>query len=297
MAQESSQPAHEPRRDRGPSEPFGYCLNTSTISGANLGIVEVIGIAAKAGYDAIEPWMREIETYEKAGGQLSDLRKCLADSGLRVPDAIGFDEWIVDDDARRAKGLEGMKRDMAKVAEIGGTHIAAPPVGARPGRRFADCAGRCRGALCRAIELGQSMGVRPIVELWGFSKNLSRLGEVAYVAIESHRPDAAMLLDIYHLYKGGSAFSGLSQINGAMLPLLHINDYPATPDRQQITDAHRVYPGDGALPLSQIFQTLHVTGFRGFLSLELFNREYWKQSPAKVAAIGLEKRVPLFKRQ
>ncbi len=139
-AQKQPTPAEHPAvpRLRDKHEPFGYCLNTSTISGANLGIVEVIEIAASSGYDAVEPWMRELDEYEKKGGTLGDLRKRFADAGLVVADAIGFNEWIVDDDAKRAKGLEAMQRDMDRIAQIGGAHVAAPPVGRtnRPPRRW-----------------------------------------------------------------------------------------------------------------------------------------------------------------
>ncbi len=83
-------------------------------------------MAAKAGYDAIEPWIRDIQDYVSKGGTLAELRKRISDHGLAVPSAIGFAKWIVDDDTERAKGLEEARRDMAMMAEIGGTRIAAP---------------------------------------------------------------------------------------------------------------------------------------------------------------------------
>lgn len=271
---------------RAAAEPFGYCLNTSTISGSNVGIVEEVKIAAAAGYGAIEPWIREIEAFVAKGGVLADLRKQIADSGLVVADAIGFAPWIVEDDTARAKGLEEMKRDMDLVAQIGGTHIAAPPTGAT---KEAIELPKAAERYAAVLGLGAKMGVTPLLELWGFSKSLNRLSEVAFVAIECGRSDASMLLDIYHLYKGGSGFAGLRQINGASLHILHVNDYPAAPPREQITDAFRVYPGDGVAPLGEIFRDLRDGGFRGYLSLELFNRDYWRQSPMKVAKLGLEK--------
>jgi sugar phosphate isomerase/epimerase len=42
-------------------------------------------------------------------------------------------------------------------------------------------------------------------------------------------------------------------------------------------------------PLSQIFRTVYDAGFRGFLSLELFNPEYWKHDALEVARTGLQK--------
>src|SRR3712207_5849959 len=79
-------PAAGDAAEAGPAkDPFGYCLNTSTIRGQQLGIVQEVEIAAKAGYDAIEPWTRELDEYVQGGGSLKDLRKRIADAGLRVP--------------------------------------------------------------------------------------------------------------------------------------------------------------------------------------------------------------------
>ena len=114
-----------------------------------------------------------------------------------------------------------------------------------------------------------------MAEVWGFSKSLSRLGETALVAIESGHPSACILADVYHLYKGGSGFAGLRVLGSAGLQVFHMNDYPANLPRTKITDADRIYPGDGVAPLVPILRDLHALGFRGMLSLELFNRTYW----------------------
>src|ERR1043166_1376874 len=63
---------------------FRYCLNTATIRGQKLGIVKEIEMAAKAGYDGIEPWVESINEYVKNGGAVGDLKKQIADSGLTV---------------------------------------------------------------------------------------------------------------------------------------------------------------------------------------------------------------------
>ena len=118
-----------------PKAELKFCLNTSTVrdkDGKSRPIVELIDIAKKAGYDAIEPWTQEIDAYLKTGGTLKELRKRFADAGLEVPDVIGFAEWIVEDKARREKGLEQAKRDMGWAAEVGCPR-SPPPVGATGG--------------------------------------------------------------------------------------------------------------------------------------------------------------------
>ena len=271
-----------------PDHSFRYALNTSTISGSKPTIVEAMTIASQAGYDGIEPWIREIDAYTTAGGSLGDLRKRASDQNLQVVDAIGFFEWAVDDDSRRSKGLEEARRNMEMVARVGGTRLAAPPFGATdagvPKLDLARVAERYRTLL----ELGKKFGVTPIVEVWGFSHNIQTLAEAASVAIGADHEDAAILADVYHLGKGGSGVAGLHLLGTNAVPILHINDYPAK-TRADLSDADRVYPGDGTAPIAAILRALNRPGSTTVLSLELFNRDYWKLDPATVAATGLKK--------
>lgn len=276
-----------PAAEKSTSQPFGFCLNMSTIRGQKLPLPEQVDVASKAGYDAIEPWIREVRQYVDAGGSAKDLGKRIADAGLTVESAIGFATWIVDDDAKRAEGHETAKRDMELLREIGGTRIAAPPVGAtnQTDLNLFAAAERYR----KLLEIGDEIGVVPELELWGFSKSMSRLGELAFVATECGHPKACVLPDVYHIYKGGSDFEGLSMIEGNRIPVFHMNDYPAEPPRDKIGDADRVYPGDGIAPLRKILRTLRDNGARCMLSLELFNRSYWEQDALAVAQTGLRK--------
>jgi 2-keto-myo-inositol isomerase len=262
-----------------------YCLNTSTIHGEVIPIVEQIAIAQKAGYQAMEPWLRDINKYTSQGGSLSDLRKRIADAGLTIESAIAFAKWIVDDDTLRSKELEQARKDMDIVTSIGGTRIAAPPAGATDVAplNLSAVADRYRALL----EIGKSAGCTPQLEVWGFSKNLSKLSEVLFVTAAAQHPDACVLPDIYHLYKGGSEFHDLALLSGRRIHVFHMNDYPNIP-REKIVDADRVYPGDGIAPVSKILRTVLDSGFNGVLSLELFNRTYWKEDPNLVAAKGLE---------
>jgi 2-keto-myo-inositol isomerase len=266
---------------------FRYCLNTSTINGSQVPVQEQLQIAAEAGYDSVELWVRDIDRYLSSGGTTQELRKQIADLGLGVDSAIAFGQWIVDDAELRRQGLEQCKRDMTVIRELGGQRIAAPPSGAtrEPALDLNAAAQRYHALL----EVGNEVGVIPQIELWGFSKNISTLAEVLYVAAATNHPEACILLDVYHMYKGGSDFSNIGLVPGRKLHCLHMNDYPAEPPREAIADEHRVYPGDGTAPMTHILRNLIAGGFAGTLSLELFNRSYWQQPPAEVAKTGLQK--------
>lgn len=267
--------------------PFLFSLNMATIQGQKLGIEKEVQVAAAAGYDAIEPWISSLDDFVNAGGKLADLKKQIADLGLTVESAIGFSEWLAEDDARRAKGLERAKRDMDLVAQIGGKRIAAPPAGATDvvGMDLLKIADRYHALL----GIGDQIGVVPELELWGFSKTLGRLSECVAAAVQCGHPRACILADIFHLYKSGSDYRGLAVVNGRAATVIHMNDFPADPPREKIDDSYRVYPGDGIYPLADILRLLRETGGQRVLSLELFNQAYWKQDALVVAKTGLAK--------
>lgn len=267
-----------------PAPKWKFSLNTSTIQW-KLPLPDLIDRAASVGYRGVEPWVKELDQYVKAGGSLRDLRNRAADKGVTVVDVIGFAEWIVDDDARRARGLDEAKRVMAMARELDCRCMAAPPVGATD--RADLSLWKAADRYAELVRVGEKFEVVPLVEHWGHSKCLARLGEAVFIAMESHAA-AAVLPDVFHLYKGGSDFAGLKLLNAGAVPVLHMNDYPAV-ERGKITDAQRVYPGDGVAPLHAICSSLNAVGFNGWASLELFNRDYWKQDPVEVMTTGLAK--------
>jgi sugar phosphate isomerase/epimerase len=266
---------------------FGFCLNTSTIRGQNLSLPEMIDLTASCGYDGIEPWIREIDAYVQGGGRIQDLRKRIEDAGLVVPNLIGFFPWGVDDEAQRREGLEEARRNLDQAVAIGATGLAAAPMGLtdKTGMDLRVLAER----FAAVIDLAGGSGVRPILEFWGMSKTLGTLGEALMVAAECGCRAATILADVFHMYKGSGSFEGLSLLGPSTLGLMHLNDYPAEPTRDQAKDSDRVYPGDGIAPLDRILSDLLRAGYKGMLSLELFNQDYYARGAQDVAATGLKK--------
>ena len=181
--------------------------------------------------------------------------------------------------------MERLKVDMDKVAQIGGRRIAAPPGNSRTPVSLDNAAKYYR----EALEMGEKTGVQPLLELWGTHPLLGPLSHGIYVTVAAGRADASLLLDVFHLYKSGTPFAALKQINGASLHVMHLNDYPQAADSSTLNDGSRIYPGDGVAPLRQILRDLRDSGFRGHLSLELFNRDYWARSADENLKTAMEK--------
>jgi len=262
---------------------FRYCLNTSTISGQGLDLLKYIEITAAAGYDGIEIWVRDLQAALDAGLPISRIKDHIAEHGIQVESAIGFAPWM----AGGALGFEQMEQEMQLLAGIGCRRIAAPPAGVpadKPLDLFAT-----GEKYKKLLALGRKTGVMPQLEFWGSSPVLWHLGQVLMIAAVADDPDARILPDVYHLFRGDSGFHSLKMLNGKLIEVFHVNDYPTSKPREAQGDADRVYPGDGGAPWQQILTDLKNMGGEKVLSLELFNRSYWEKDPLGVAQTGLLK--------
>lgn len=264
---------------------FSFCLNTSTIMGQKPGFKGYLDIAAKAGYDGVELWIRDIQEYIGSGNSVAGLKKLIDDHGLKFENAIGFAPWMVDDDAKRKAGFEQMEKEMNLLSDLGCTRVAAPAAGVDAPLDLFKAGERYKALL----DLGRKTGVMPQLEFWGAFPFFNHLGQVLMVAAVANDKDARILPDVYHLFRGGSGYEGLKMLSGEAVEVFHMNDFVSSIPREKQEDKDRVYPGDGAAPMTRILSELKRMGGKKVLSLELFNQDYWKQDPLLVAKTGLEK--------
>ncbi|MBM7565188.1 sugar phosphate isomerase/epimerase family protein [Paenibacillus sacheonensis] len=263
--------------------PFKAALNASTLFPFKLNVLEQVRVAANAGYEGIELWVGEIEAYLRDGGTTAELRECLESSGVVLANAIAFFKWADNDEAVREEGFAQAEREMRMLAELGCAAVAAPPFGDVADVPLADMARH----YARLAALGRSIGIDVYLEFWGRASTLSRIDEAVIVQRESGVNGAKLLLDPFHMYTGGSEVDDLKQVNGSGIGIFHVNDYPANPPRAVITDAERVFPGEGVAPSAAIARQLYDSGYRGFLSLELFIADFGGLTAADVAEKGL----------
>ncbi|WP_339903892.1 sugar phosphate isomerase/epimerase, partial [uncultured Cyclobacterium sp.] len=202
---------------------FTYCLNTSTIRGQNPGLAKYIEIAAEAGYDGIEIWIQDLQKYLAEGNSTSVLASQIKDSGLKVENAIGFAPWMANDEEKSKQGFKQMEEEMNLLAAIGCHRVAAPGIGAEAPVDLFSAGNKFK----ELINLGRKTGVMPQLEFWGAFKPFHHLGQILMVAAIANDPDARLLPDIYHLFRGGSGFDGLKLVSGDAVEIFHMNDFPA----------------------------------------------------------------------
>lgn len=268
---------------------FKYALNMSTIRGQKLGFIKELEVASKAGFGSVEIWIDSFQNYLKEGGTVREAKRIIDDLGLEIENAIGFARWIVDDEAMRNAGLKQLQGEMEQLAGIGCKRIAAPPSGANGGNAALLDLNVITERYIKILEMGRQTGVMPVLEMWGASRNLSKISQVLYVIAESGHKDARALLDIFHIYRGGSSFDSLEFVGKPAIDIFHVNDYPSGILSTKISEPDRIYTGDGIAPIRQALQAIKDPNKQIVISLEVFNESYYQQDALLVAQTGLAK--------
>jgi sugar phosphate isomerase/epimerase len=246
----------------------------------NLDFPAVVTAASKAGFQALEPWITEIDRYTSSGGTLKDLGKRIADAGLTVENAIAFNAFLDDDETRRAASMEKLKVDMDKVAQIGGKRIAVPPGN---NRAAAVSLTMLRGITARRSRWGEA-GRATAARTLGHHPVLGPLSHGIYVTVAAGRADASLLLDVFHLYKSGTPFTALKQINGASLHVMHLNDYPQAADSSTLNDGNRSIQAMASPRYSRSFAICATAGSAGTSRSSCSIRSTGQRAPTKPEA-------------
>ncbi len=264
-----------------------YCFNTSTIRHCDLTLQKKIELIAQVGYEAIELWVAEIDVYLAEGGSLAELKTITDRNELKVLNLIAFPQWGSPDAQQREAALQEAVDIFETAQALGCPYVAAPPAGLADlsGIPLGDLAERYRALLTATAHLP----VKPLLEFWGHSKTLGSLKDALGIMKLLDDPTVRLLADVFHMAKTPGSTELLRELKGSQLGLFHLNDYPQADDIRQLTDAQRVYPGDGVAPLAQIFEILRDIGYTGMYSLELFNEEYEAAGATHVAQTGLAK--------
>ena len=261
--------------------PISFCLNASTIRPAP--VLEQIRIASAAGYEAIELWVDDLDAHVRDGGTIEEVARALATTGLGVPTLVAVHGWLGTTGEDRSRALVEAERRLRLASEVGASWvIASPPVAAtqieNPGKSYRDL-----------LALGAGFGVRPAMEFLGFSGCVHTVEQAWGIVEAAADPDGSIVMDPFHLLSGGGEPSSLLAVPGERVAIWHWNDLPGGTPFDEQTDADRVMPGEGVAPLEQIAELIERQAYAGYVSLELFNENYWRRDLYEVASEGLEK--------
>lgn len=106
---------------------------------------------------------------------------------------------------------------------------------------------------------------------------------------EVNRASVGMVLDIFHFHSLGSNIEDLKNFDPNKIFVIHIDDADDFPRGYLKENIHRLFPGDGAIDLDQILNTLKDIGYDGAVSVELFRDEYYEWDVEEFIKVSREK--------
>ncbi len=241
-----------------------------------------IRAASEAGFDLIEIWAAKLRVFLKSRS-VEDLAALLEQYGLK-PWSINSIEHIT---FRNDEDYAKIKAECEELSAVAGK-LGCPYIVVVPGKLPADATKETIVAesvrvLNELADIAGAHGVSLAFEFLGQTDCSVQTLDLCNEIVETiDRPNVGNVLDTFHFYAGNSTFDAIDAMRPEKLFIFHINDAENLP-KESLTDAHRLYPGEGILPIAEIKSRFDRIGYDRMVSIEIFRPEYWEQDPFEVA--------------
>jgi 2-keto-myo-inositol isomerase len=242
-----------------------------------------IKAAAAAGYDYLEIWSAKLYKYLETNSV--EQLKALFTANAIDPYSINSIEHIT---FRTPDDYEGIKAECLKLSEIAKA-IGCPYIVVVPGRLPEGGATKDQiveesvRVLTELGEMAGEYGVSLAFEFLGQTDCSVQTLDLCNEIVEKvNRHNIGNVIDSFHFYAGNSSFGAIDVLKPEKLFIFHINDAEDLP-KEKLTDAQRLYPGLGILPLREMKEHFDKIGYDRMVSIEIFRPEYWELDPFEVA--------------
>lgn len=260
-------------------------LNGATTMRADL-ITDILA-ARDAGYDCIEIWAAKLRDFLNKS-TVAHLRRLLEDADLE-PWSINSIEHITFRTTEDYARIKAECEELCAVAEA----IDCPFVVVVPGKMPENATrdqiiSESIRVLNDLADIAAKHNVALAFEFLGQTDCSVQTLELCNEIVElTNRPNVGLVIDTFHFYAGGSTFESIEKVEPGNICIFHINDAEDLAP-EKLTDAHRLYPGKGILPIREIKRGLDKIGYDRVVSIEIFRPEYWEQDPFEVAVKARE---------
>lgn len=241
--------------------------------------------AAKAGgYEAMSLFPFDIRRFREAGLDYATMRARLADAGLRVEVIDPFTRWLPGREAPASwtaaeRAFTDFEEDavfeMAIELRARCINLVEP---------FGVPVGIDEGAACfaRVCDRARPLGLVVLLEAMPFS-GIPDLARAWAIVAKADRPNAALTFDVWHYLRAGADPALLSTIPRERIGTVQIADGAADPGEDLLADLYRRrLPGDGALPLRPLLESLHHMDALNHVGVEVFGPALTSLSPPEI---------------
>jgi 4-hydroxyphenylpyruvate dioxygenase len=243
--------------------------------------------AAAAGFDAVEIFENDLLTYE---GTAAEAGRMCSDLGLEVALFQPFRDFESMPEPQRARNLDRAERKFDTMEQLGARMVlvcsnvqaAALP---EPERAVDDLREMAERAARRSLLVGY--------EALAWGKHVNRWRQAWDIVRRADHPALGLILDSFHTCALGDDLSGLADaVPAEKLFFVQLADAPRlSMDPLSWSRHFRSFPGQGELPVAGFLREVLAAGYRGPLSLEIFNDEFRSAPARRIARDGLRSLV------
>jgi len=244
-----------------------------------------IKAASAAGFDLLEIWASKLREFLKTNTP-ADLKKLFEENNLE-PYSINSIEHIT---FRTEEDYEKIKAETEELSKIAG-EINCPYIVVVPGKLPENATKdeiieESTNVLNELADIADKHNVSLAFEFLGQTDCSVQTLDLCNEIVEKvNRANIGNVLDTFHFYAGNSTFEAIEKMNPEKLFIFHINDAENL-HKEELTDAHRLYPGTGILPIKEIKKRFDKIGYDRMVSIEIFRPEYWNEDPFEVAKLA-----------
>lgn len=241
-----------------------------------------IKAASRAGFDLIEIWSAKLYSYLQSK-TTAHLNAEFEAAGIQPYSINSIEHITFRSDADHAAIVEECRTLSRIASEIDCPYIVVVPGKLPPNTSKNAIIAESVRVLSELSTIAGKYGVSLAFEFLGQTDCSVQTLDLCNEIVERvGRDNVGNVIDSFHFYAGNSSFDAINRMNPEKLFIFHINDAEDLP-KEQLTDAQRLYPGEGILPLSELKARFDAIGYDRMVSIEIFRPEYWEQDPFEVA--------------
>lgn len=253
-----------------------------------LSLEKELEVAALAGYSGVELFIPKLKSFLQEDHTVDDLARHLREMGLVPYTLNGIENINLQPPAAFAKVREECRQLSQLAQTINCPGIVVVPSSKPAKMTWPEVKQEAVSALRELADVAAPYGVTLGLEfLAPVNCSIRTLAQSWQVVQATERENVGIVFDTYHFYVGGSSWTSLETFDINRLLVVHVNDVEDVA-LEALTDAHRLLPGEGKLPLDRILRKLSARGYQGAYSLEVMRPAYRQRTPREYARAGIE---------
>jgi 4-hydroxyphenylpyruvate dioxygenase len=251
-------------------------IATVSLSGT---LPEKLEAAAAAGFDGIELFENDLLTWD---GTPAELRGIAEGLGLAIMLYQPFRDFEGLPEPLRARAFDRVQRKFDVMAALGADRLLM--CSSIHPQAMGD-AGRAAADLRELAELAGPRGITLGYEALAWGRHVNRWRQAWAIVREADHPALGIVLDSFHTLALGDTLDGLEEVPGEKIAFLQLADAPLLGMDALAWSRHfRLFPGQGDWDVAGFARRVVAAGYRGPLSLEVFN-DHFRAAPARGIAI------------